>query len=161
MNVRDGLPDKMILKPSKLKWAVVLLVSLTFVLLALFVIPPDEDQMMRWLAVGFFGLGVVASIPGLLGVGGLELDREGFTISAMGRKSRRTWRECSEFSILDMRGGPFVGFSSKTDEANPASGISRGLVGETGMLPDKYGLKAKDLAILMNRFRARALETAG
>jgi hypothetical protein len=157
MTVGDNLPDRLSLKPSKLKWAIVLLISLTFVLLALFVIPPDEDPTMRWLTIGFFGLGILASIPGLLGIGGLDLDREGFTISAMGRKSRRTWRECSEFSILSMRGGPFVGFSSKTDEANPASAISRGLVGETGMLPDKYGMKAKDLAALMNRFRARAL----
>ena len=156
MNAGDSLPEKLSLKPSKLKWAVVLLISLAFVLLALFVIPPEEDPMMRWLAIGFFGLGVVASIPGLLGVGGLELDREGFTISAMGRKSRRTWRECSEFSILKMRGGAFVGFSSETDAKNPASGISRGLTGETGMLPDKYGMKAGDLADLMNRFRARA-----
>ena len=160
MNAGDNLPNRMSLKPSKLKWAIVLLISLTFVLLAVFVIPPDEDPMMRWLAIGFFGLGVLASIPGLLGVGGLDLDREGFTISAMGRKTRRTWRECSEFSILNMRGGPFVGFSSKTDEANPASSISRGLVGETGMLPDKYGMKAKDLALLMNCFRARAMEMA-
>ena len=157
MNAGDSLPEKLSLKPSKLKWATVLLISLSFVLLALFVIPPDEDPMMRWLAIGFFGLGVLASIPGLLGVGGLELDGEGFTISAMGRKTRRTWRECSEFSILKMRGGSFVGFSSETDAKNPASGVSRSLVGETGMLPDKYGMKARDLADLMNRFRARAV----
>ena len=160
MNAGDSLPEKLSLKPSKLKWAFILLISLAFVLLAVFVIPPDEDPMMRWLAIGFFGLGVLASIPGLLGVGGLELDREGFTMSAMGRKSRRTWKECSEFSIITMRGGSFVGFSSETDAKNPASRISRGVVGETGMLPDKYGMKAKDLAALMNRFRIRALGTA-
>jgi hypothetical protein len=157
MNVGGNLPDKLSLKPSKLKWGIMLLGSLAFLALVLFIVPPDEDPTMRWLAIGFSGLCALASIPGLLGIGGLDLDRDGFTISAMGRKSRRTWRECSEFSILSMRGGPFVGFSSETDSKNPASSISRGLVGETGMLPDKYGMKAKDLAALMNRWRARAL----
>ena len=152
------LPNKMTLKPSKLKWAVVLLTCLGFVAAAVFLIPQEDDPTMWWLTAVFFGIGVFASLPGLFGVGGLELDPEGFTILHWGRNSRRAWRECSEFSILNMRGGPFVGFTSETDAKNPASSISRGLVGETGMLPDKYGMKARDLADLMNRFRARALE---
>jgi hypothetical protein len=110
-----ALPSTMSLKPSKLKWAVVMLICLVFVTAGLFVIPPEEDQTMRWLTVGFFGLGVFASLPGLLGIGGLELDQEGFTILTWGKKTRRTWRECSEFSMIKMRGGTFVGFSSETD----------------------------------------------
>ena len=157
MKIGEALPDRLSLKPSKLKWTIVLVICLGFVGVGLFIIPPEEDQTMRWLTVGFFGVGVVASLPGLLGMGGLDLDRDGFTISAMGRKARRSWRECSEFSILSMRGGSFVGFSSKTDETKMGASLARGLVGETGMLPDKYGMKAKDLADLMNRFRARAL----
>ncbi len=148
----------MSLKPSRLKWAIVLLGCLAFVAIGLFVIPSDEDQMMRWLTVGFFGIGALASIPGLLGIGGLDLDRDGFTISTLCRKSRRTWRECSEFPIIKLRrGGKFVGFSSETDSSKMAAGLARSLVGETGMLPDKYGMKPKDLADLMNRFRALAL----
>jgi hypothetical protein len=153
----NNLPDKLSLKPSRLKWAVMLLISLAFVATGLFIIPPDEDPMMRALAIGFFSICALASIPGLMGVGGLDLDREGFTISTIGRKTRRSWRECSEFSVLNMRGGLFVGFSSETDSSKAAAAISRTLVGESGMLPDKYGMKAKDLAGLMNRFRARAL----
>ena len=159
MKTGEALPGKMTLKPSKLKWAMVLLICLAFVGAALFVIPPDEDPMMRWGAIGFFGIGTLASLPGLFGAGGLELDPEGFTISAMGRKTRRTWRECSEFSVISMRGGPFVGFTSETDAGKMGAGLARGLVGETGMLPDKYGMKARDLADLMNRFRARAMQT--
>ena len=151
------LPNRMTLKPSRLKWAGVLLICLGFVAAAVFLIPREDDPTMWWLTVIFFGAGVFASLPGLLGVGGLELDPDGFTILHWGRNTRRTWRECSEFSILNMRGGPFVGFTSETDAKNPASGISRGLVGETGMLPDRYGMKARDLADLMNRFRARAV----
>jgi hypothetical protein len=112
---------------------------------------------MWWFCVIFFGLGILASIPGLLGVGGLDLDSDGFTINHWGRKTRRTWRECSEFSIISMRGGRFVGFSSKTDAAHPAAGLARSMVGETGMLPEKYDMKARDLAGLMNRYRERAL----
>ena len=35
--------------------------------------------------------------------------------------------------------------------------LARSMVGETGMLPEKYGMKARDLAGLMNRYRERAL----
>lgn len=160
MAVERALPNKMTLKPSKLKWAVVLLLCLVFVAAGLFLIPPEEDQTMRWLTVGFFGIGVFASLPGLFGMGGLELDPDGFTILHWNRKDRRTWRECSEFSVIRMKGGPFVGFSSETDSKHLAAGLARSLVGQTGMLPDRYGMKAADLAELMNRFRARALGMA-
>jgi hypothetical protein len=152
----EGLPA-MRLKPSRLKWAAVFLGCLAFVAAAVFVIPREDDPVMWWLCVGFFGIGSLASLPGLFGMGGLELDPEGFTIDQWGRKTRRTWRECSEFTILHMRGGPFVGFTSETDARKFGASLSRGLVGETGMLPDKYGMKARDLAALMNRYRFRAL----
>jgi hypothetical protein len=155
----DRLPN-MTLKPSRLKWIMVLLGCSAFVASAIFLIPREDDPTMWWLTVSFFGLGALASIPGLLGIGGLELDPDGFTINHWGRRTRRTWRECSEFSIIDMRGGPFVGFTSKTDEAKFGASLSRSLVGETGMLPEKYGMKARDLADLMNRYRARALGLA-
>ena len=159
MKIDGALPETMSLKPSKLKWAMVLLVSLAFVAGVIFIIPPDEDPMMRWLTIGFFSLCAAASLLGLFGVGGLDLDRDGFDVVTLGKKkTRRTWRECSEFSVIKLpRGGRFVGFSSETDSRKMAAGLARSLVGETGMLPDKYGMKAKDLADLMNRFRARAL----
>lgn len=157
MNTGEALPARMTLKPSRLKWAVVLVICLAFVAIGLFVIPPEEDQTMRWLTVGFFGIGVFASLPGLFGLGGLELDQEGFTIMQWGKNTRRTWRECSAFSVISMRGGPFVGFTSETDTGKAGAGLARSLVGETGMLPDRYGMSAKALAELMNRFRARAL----
>jgi hypothetical protein len=145
------------LKPSRLKWVAVFLICAGFVSACIFIIPREDDPVMWWLCVGFFGLGVFACIPGLLGIGGLDLDPEGFTIDHWGRKTRRIWRECSEFSVINMRGGPFVGFSSRTDEAKMGAGLARSLVGETGMLPEKYGMKAQDLADLMNRYRMRAL----
>lgn len=153
-----AVPAKMTLKPSRLKWAVVLLGCAAFVGIGIFIKPDtDQDAMMRWLVIGFFGLGVFASIPGLLGMGGLDLDKEGFTIRTIGKSSRRTWRECSEFSLVRLpRGGTFVGFSSATDEKHALAGMARDMVGTTGMLPDKYGMKAQALADLMNAFRARA-----
>lgn len=157
MNTGGRLPNKMTLKPSKLKWAVMLLIAVGFVAAFVFVIPRDDDPTMWWLSVVFFSICALASLPGVFGVGGLALDQEGFTIMHWGSNTRRTWRECSEFSVLRMRGGRFVGFSSETDASKAAAGLARSLVGETGMLPDKYGMSAKALAELMNRFRARAL----
>ena len=156
------LPATLTLKPSRLKWAIVLLGCAAFVVIAVFIQPEtDQDAMMRWLTMGFFGLGVFASIPGLLGIGGLDLDKDGFTIRTLGRKSRRTWKECSEFSPVRLRrGGIFVGFSSTTDEKHALAGLAQSLAGTTGMLPDKYGMSPQKLADLMNQWRARALGIA-
>lgn len=158
----DGkpLPEKLSLKPSRLKWTMVMLICLAFALGALFLIKPetDNDATMRWLTIGFFGVGVLVSIPGMMGVGGLDLDRQGFTIRSLGRSSRLEWRECSVFEVVQMpRGGTFVGFSSATDQAHALADIARTYVGTTGVLPDKYGMKVQALADLMNEFRSRAL----
>src|SRR5262249_48792418 len=53
--VKDKLP-KMTLKPSRLKWIMVLLGCSAFVASAIFLIPREDDPTMWWLTVVFFGL---------------------------------------------------------------------------------------------------------
>jgi hypothetical protein len=65
------LPTRMKLKPSKLKWAVILLIAVGFVAACVFVIPRDDDPTMWGLSVVFFSICALGSLPGLLGVGGL------------------------------------------------------------------------------------------
>ena len=57
----DRLPN-MTLKPSRLKWIMVLLGCSAFVASAIFLIPREDDPTMWWLTVSFFGLGALASI---------------------------------------------------------------------------------------------------
>ena len=147
------------LKPDRLRWLVVFLISAGFVGVAVW-LGTDEDPMIFWGAGGFFLVCALIAAPLMFGVGSsLTLDRDGFSCRTLFRTFRREWRECSAFYPVSAGMRKFVGFSAQQDEAahpNMAA-ASRALVGASGMLPDTFGYSADGLADLMNRFRARAL----
>lgn len=155
----DPLPDSLVLKPDRLRWLVVFLISAGFVGVAVW-LGPDEDPMIFWGAGGFFLVCALIAAPLMFGVGSsLTLDRDGFSCRTLFRTFRREWRECSAFYPVSAGMRKFVGFSAQQDEAahpNMAA-ASRALVGASGMLPDTFGYSADGLSDLMNRFRARAL----
>lgn len=155
----DPLPDSLVLKPDRLRWLVVFLISAGFVGVAVW-LGPDEDPMIFWGAGGFFLVCALIAAPLMFGVGSsLTLDRDGFSCRTLFRTFRREWRECSAFYPVSAGMRKFVGFSTQQDEAahpNMAA-ASRALVGASGMLPDTFGYSADGLSDLMNRFRARAL----
>ncbi|MEQ1782846.1 MAG: hypothetical protein ABMA14_15885 [Hyphomonadaceae bacterium] len=153
----------MMLKPDRLRWLLVFLISLSFVAIAAW-LGPDKDPMVFWGAGGFFLLCGLVAAPLMFGVGSnLALDREGFTCRTLFRSFRRTWRECTAFYPVSMGLRKFVGFSTEQDEAaHPnLAAANRKMIGATGILPDTFGLDAGELADLMNRYRARALGLNG
>jgi hypothetical protein len=155
----DPLPQAMVLRPGRLRWLFVGAVGWGFVVLAIFFMPPDE-WVVRWLAGGFFALVGALAMPGILGIGSrLELDRNGFTCKTLLRTWRRDWADCSEFQPISVGPNSFVGFSTRSGEAqHPSwSAMNRAVAGTSGMLPENYGRSVESLAGLMNAFRARAL----
>jgi hypothetical protein len=156
----DPLPDAMELKPDRLRWLMVFLISAGFVAIAVW-IGPGEPTLF-WGAGGFFLLCALVAAPLMLGVGAnLKLDREGFACRTLFRTFRREWRECSAFYPVRAGLKKFVGFSTPQDEAaHPGlAAFNRQAIGASGMLPDTFGLSAEGLADLLNRFRERAIAT--
>ena len=159
----DPLPDAAELKPDRLRWLVVFLISAGFVAIAAW-LGPNEDPVLFWGAGGFFLLCALIAAPLMFGVGSsLSLDREGFSCRTLFRSFRREWRECSVFYPVSTGFRKYVGFSAQQDEAaDPIMAAAhRALIGASGMLPDTFGLTADDLSDFMNRFRARALGLPG
>jgi hypothetical protein len=160
MNAASGsLPDKMSLKPSRLRWVFVFLVGAVFSAAAAFLME-DKDPLTRWGICAFFAVVALVAIPGMIGVGSqLDLDREGFTCKTPFKTFRRKWTECSAFAPVSIGLNSFVGFSSATDEAaKPGlAAMNKSMIGASGTLPDRYGMSAGKLADLLNRFRARAM----
>jgi hypothetical protein len=155
----EPLPDGVTLKPARVKWLIILLLALGFVAIAIF-LGQDMDPVTRWGSGGFFAVCAAIAFPQMLGVGArLVLDREGFTCSTAFNSFRRSWRECSEFSAVQVGPDMTVGFSTAQDEAmHPRmAALTRGLTGASGALPETYGVAAEEVADMMNRFRARAL----
>ena len=155
----DPLPDSLTLKPDRLRWLIVFLISVGFVAIAVW-LGPNEDPMLFYGAGGFFLVCALIAAPLMFGVGSsLTLDLDGFSCRTLFRAFRREWRECSEFYPISTGFRKFVGFSTAQDEAaHPGmAAANRALIGATGMLPDTFGYSADELSDLMNRFRARAL----
>lgn len=156
----DPLPDTMELKPDRVRWLFVFLVSVGFVTIAVW-LGPERDPVLFWGAGGFFLLCALIAAPLMFGVGSnLKLDRQGFACRTLFRTFRREWRDCSVFFPVSAGLRKFVGFSTPQDEStHPAlMAFNRGVVGASGMLPDTFGLSADSLSDLMNRFRARAID---
>jgi len=154
----DPLPETMTLKPDRLRWLFVFLVSAGFVAIAIWIGP--SDPMLFYGAGGFFVLCGLIAVPLMIGVGSsLALDREGFVCRSLARSFRREWRECSIFHPVSAGFRQYVGFSTQQDEAaHPrTASVNRALIGASGMLPETYGFSAEELSDLMNLFRARAL----
>ena len=152
-----------VLRPSRRTWLLVLVISLAFVavgLLALFGPRPaeQEDVWVMWLCVGFFGLVAGVSVLQLLPqTSCLRLDTEGFTIRSLFREQTYRWDDVDTFGATRIGPNKMVGFNFAPHfrRAERLRGVSAALAGFEGALPDTYGMKAEELAHLMNEYKYR------
>jgi hypothetical protein len=154
--MRDELrPERapVVLRPSKGRELGLLAVSLGFVVLGGFAAASGEA--IGWAGLVFFGLCAVVAIVTLLpGAAYLRLEREGFVMCSLYRADRvRRWDEVTAFHVYSTPGGAQVGFDFAAGAEPPGSGIARTLAGVDGGLPNTYGLKAEELAELLNLWR--------
>jgi hypothetical protein len=160
-------PGPVTLHPANLKWT---LISIVLILVGplgaselwLFVTEGGWFQLFSagvFLYVGFFG--IRAAIALVTGSMWLKLDAEGFEFQFPGHNLRREWQDVAEFSIWPTTYWTFVTFADRI----PAKwwppklwDLNRILAfGDRSWLHDTYGLRAKDLADLLNAWRAAAL----
>ena len=160
-DILSRFPGPVVLVPSRRKWLLVLGGCLAFVAAGLWVV--RDDPLWGWLAVGFFGAGVpVAALMLLPGVGGLQLDSDGFEMTSLFRRHCCRWTEVSEFEVVRLPPSlqKMVVFDDVRTEDSALARANRSLVGRAGGLSDNYGLSHEDLAAIMNEWRRRALGRA-
>jgi hypothetical protein len=159
-------PGPVTLRPSKLKWiSLVLAIALLGVgsMVATAWLYPQVGLAIGVIASALVGLTCCAVAP--VGMSAIlaermwaRLDFEGFeTQDLWGRRKRRHWRDTDRFAVRWVNHWPYTLY----DDVNPASdwwdALNRWYVGGRSMLPDTYGLGAKNLAHLMTAWRQRAL----
>ncbi len=152
-----------VLRPGRLTWLLVLAISLAFVavgLLALLGPRPveQEDAWAMWLCVGFFGLVAgVALLQFLPQSSFLRLHADGFTVRTLYREANYRWEDVDTFGVMAIRHNKMVGFNYAPhfDQAKRLRRAVAGLAGFEGALPDTYGMKAEELADLMNEYKYR------
>jgi len=146
-------PGPVRLSPSRRKWILFLAGSLIPVVIGGVLLRVDVKEGLVMIAVGGLIVLLAGAMLFLPGAGGLLLDAEGFDVVSLGIRQRMRWTEAGNF-----RSG-----------WQPGRGLARTVVYDstkiagfclTTYLPETYGLRDDDLALLMSQWRDRALAAA-
>jgi hypothetical protein len=146
--------QQLILRPSKLKIVFMLLLSLLFV--AGGIVSLDKDSMMGWVIIIFFGLCALVFILQLLpNTSYLKLTEEGFEVRSLFRSNMTKWSEVKGFRTGYISVNKTVTFDYTKNHTKQQNGkkLAKALAGTEGALPDTYGMKASELARLMNEWK--------
>jgi hypothetical protein len=156
-------PGPVTLCVSRFKFLGLLAASLGFVAALIYLLQhgglSPGGAFKAWLGIAFFGAGaLVAAVMVLPGAGSLTLGADGFERITLFMKFRTPWRQVSDFVVAEVATrGRRMQFVSYDDANCTGHSMNRRLTGRNSALPDSYGLSHQDLALLMNRWRARAL----
>ena len=151
------------LRASRTRYVLLALASLVFVALGV-VIFVDAGGFARVAGAAIVVLFVACGAIGVLQLlfGSLRLSPEGFTVDGLGRQVTRRWSDVESFSVIRAPSrNEIVGirFAPAGAESRVRAAI-RSTAGFEGALPDTYGMKAADLAELMNTWRRRYSATS-
>lgn len=145
---------KKTLYPNKLKSILLLILSLIFVIGGIYML--NDGKKMGWLVTVFFGLGMIVFIVNLFPQASyLKLDKEGFETSSLFKKHRYSWNEISHFGVGKISNNKMVmfDFSKEYKKARKIRKVASMISGAEGALHDNFGLKAEELAELMNAYK--------
>jgi hypothetical protein len=149
-----------VLRPSRAKWLAILAICVTFT--AIGVLAIREGAREGWLVAGFFGpCTLVALVVLLPGSAYLKVRRDGFVFGTLFRRWHLPWTAVGPFSVALVSGQEIVVFDIIDPSQKPRlAGLSTMISGANAGLPDTYGLKAGELAAVLNAARDRALARA-
>jgi hypothetical protein len=153
------LPKEISLKASPLKLVGIFLICAFFTIAGFWILSGGENTAAAWLCILFFGaIGIPVCLFQFIRPARLFLNEEGFEQIMMGRRMNCNWHAVSKFGVVSIKRNKFVSFSRLEDEGKTLAHISKIITGgHSGILGDTFGMKAIDLAALMNAFRDRAL----
>jgi hypothetical protein len=144
------------LRTSRTKMALLFGGSLAFSAAGFLV--ANKDPIIGYACIAFFGLcGIVGAVGLIPSSSYLELTQDGFTFCSLFRRSTVPWRHVREFLPIKIHHNAMVGWNYSTEFQSNATSrrIATALSGAEGALPDTYGMKAAELATLLNNLRAR------
>ena len=148
--------DEQILRPSRWKTGLALLVSLVFVAIGVLLM---DGSWEAWLATAFFGLCSATFVVTMLpGASYLRLHQDGFEMRTLFRTTHFKWSDIGNIGVTSVNLNRMVAFdfAERYRGQHRARAVARGLTGWEGALPNTYGMSARDLAALMTAYRDRA-----
>ena len=155
-------PGPVTLQPSKAIWAFVFLGGIFAGLGAspLLLPPTGSWDLGLYLTVGFcLPLGVLCMVVPVLALVKVRmmLDAAGFEMRSVAYTHRKQWKDVRFFSTATIGGINRVVYVDSTRHGFWAEVDGRFLGGPNAALVDTFGFTADELAVLINRWRQRAL----
>jgi hypothetical protein len=154
MNIHEN--DQLVLRPSKRSTLGLLLGCSIFVGAGVWM--ATIGKPIGWIAVIFFGLGVVVALVQLIpNASYLVITQKGFEIGSLFRSHTYSWHEVTFFAVATTyyHGMVVFNFSASYEKAKVARNVAKAIAGYEGALPGTYGMKADQLADLLNEWKAR------
>ena len=140
--------------PRPWKWLGILLGCLAFCMIAVWML--RDGRIAGWFCLAVFGLGgLVAALALLPGANYLRLEEAGFTFSSLFRTHHVRWADVAGFVPVRVASNTMVGWlyhEGRVPEGRGAR-LSLALAGCHAALPESYGLRAEELAQLLERLR--------
>lgn len=163
------LPDRLHYEASNRQYLVLGSVSALLVVVFTvmrFIRPEVTDEATVWLTVFFAMVTLIAASAALFRRSWLILDTDGFESSEFKTLGKLAWSDVSAFSVRAgrQRGMPaphLVTFELTSPQQKIAGRLSGLMFNGTIRLSERYPVKGRKLAELMNAFRDRALAEQG
>jgi hypothetical protein len=152
----------LVLRPSKRKALLLLAISLGFTVVGILMIR-EGDGFDGWLVAVVFGLGLGVSLANLWpGASYLKLTPRGMDCCTLFRRWQFIpWEMVSEFGVARASYWKKMVVFNRSGSSHPRlTAVSRAFLGTTDAFPETYGLKAEELADLLNEWRRRYLDLA-
>lgn len=143
---------ELIFYPSKLKFFLLVIICIFFVMLDTIIILEKQNYLVGLLGILFFGTGGILVLKELLiNKSYLKIQKEGFEYSVSGKKTYVEWKDIEEFKMMPVKRMKLVGwlYNSKNQKKDILSIASRRITRVDEILPDNYGLKSDKLMNIM------------
>jgi hypothetical protein len=144
------------LRTSRTRALLLLAGSLTFVGCGLWF--SVDHPVIGYGNVVFFGLCALVALALLLpGSSFITLNREGFLFASLFRKHEVRWQDVVEFRTIRVGLNTMVGwnYAGAANAHATLRSVNQALSGVDAALPDIYGMRADDLATLLETIRAQ------
>ncbi|MDY0931822.1 PH domain-containing protein [Chryseobacterium sp. CFBP8996] len=139
----------LILKPSKIKNIILILISIGFISLGISLL--EKNTLIAVLNIVFFGICLIIFIINMIPNSSyLIIDEKGIEMKNLFRTTFIPWQAVSGFKTKFIFVNKLVTFT--IDEKLLESSKMKG---KTGAFPDTYGMSAKNLANLLNEYKAK------
>ena len=150
----------LVLSGSPHRWGLVALGCGLLVLLGATIGLSGHYEIVGWsIAIVFAALAVIA-IRQPARPDHLVLDDHSFDIVHLDTVVTRDFASCSEFGVWREGSMTLVVFDHPIDDASPNATANRATTGRSGSLPHRFGVRAEELAQLLNMARTRATQPA-